>query len=68
MKIFAERLKKLRTTKDISITDLSKAIGVSSTTILRWETGNYNIKCENIIKLAIYFGVSADYLFGVDSV
>jgi len=67
MKIFAERIRKLRTEKGISVKALGKAIGVSGATIIRWETGNYDTTSKNIVKLAIYFGVSANYLLGKDS-
>jgi len=62
---FAQRLKNLRTEKGISILCLSKAIGVSSATIIRWESCNCNTAGENIAKLAIFFSVSADYLLGL---
>ncbi|MCL2375501.1 MAG: helix-turn-helix domain-containing protein [Firmicutes bacterium] len=65
MKIFAERLKKLRIEKNISAMALSKVIGVSGATIIRWETHKCNTTGKNFAKLAKFFGVSTDYLFGL---
>ncbi|MCL2375604.1 MAG: helix-turn-helix domain-containing protein [Firmicutes bacterium] len=67
MKIFAERLKQLRTEKGISTKTLSEAIGVSDSTITRCEKNQQNIKKAATIlkKLAKYFEVPTDYLLGL---
>lgn len=44
--------------------EVGAAIGVSRETIKHWENGTRNIKADDIIKLADYFHVSADYLLG----
>ena len=66
MKIFAERLKDLRMGKGLSCEKLGKAIGTSGASISRWENCEYSITAEFIIKLAKYFGVSSDYLLGLE--
>lgn len=66
MEIFAERLKELRTEKGLSIMKLSKMIGVSDASICHWEN------CQNIPnilelkKIAQFFGVTSDYMLGLD--
>lgn len=45
---------------------LGKAINVSDATVCRWENGVSDIKGDQIVLLANYFGVSTDYLLGVE--
>jgi len=66
MKIFAERLKELRKDKNVSILKLAKELGVSDTTVGRWEKGSIIPTIDNLKNIAIYFGVSADYLIGLE--
>ena len=65
IEIFSERLKELRKERNISAKQLSKAINVSDAAIIRWENKQRIPSMENIYKIAIYFGVSADYLLGL---
>lgn len=67
MRVFAERLKELRNEKNVSIMAVGKAIGVSDATVCRWENGVSDIKSDQIVLLAKYFGVSADYLLGLEN-
>lgn len=63
--VFSERLKELREEKELSKQQLAKAIGVSDVAISRWEN---NLRVPNIINLvsiAKFFDVSADYLIGL---
>ena len=66
MKLFIERLKDLRYKKKMSIEKLSTEMCISSTTIRKWENGKSIPQIKNIRKLAIYFGVTADYLLGLE--
>ena len=65
MKIFAERLKELRTERKLSTTALGNAINVSDTTVCRWENSQADAKGENLKALAKFFNVSADFLLGL---
>lgn len=61
---FAHRLKTLRREKDITQEALGYQMGVKRSTIANWEKG---IRCPSpmvLRKLAIYFNVSSDYLYG----
>lgn len=64
MKIFGERLKELRIEKNISQGTLAKILGVSSGIICLWETDRSEPTAPNILKIADYFDISADYLLG----
>lgn len=63
---FAERLKELRIEKGLSQNALSKLVGISNATISRWEDGLLDITSSNLIILAKFFGVSTDYLLGLE--
>ena len=62
---FAERLKELRTEKDVGQVELADKLGVSKAIISMWENGLREPKLSNLILLAEYFGVSIDYLAGL---
>ena len=66
MKIFSERLKELRKDKGLSTEALGKIIGVSDTAVCNWENNKHDVRGEQLIKLADYFGVSSDYLLGLE--
>ena len=66
MRKFSERLKELRTERKLSILALAKEIGVSDATICRWENGINDVTGDSLIVLAKFFGVSADYLLGLE--
>ncbi len=63
---FKQRLKELRTEKELSILELGKLIDVSDATICRWENGVHDIKGYELIKLAKVLEVSTDYLLGLE--
>lgn len=63
--VFGERLKQLRTEKGIGQDKLAKTLGLSNASISYWETGKQLPTIEAVYKLAVYFGVSADYLLGL---
>ncbi len=66
MKKFAERLKELRIEKELSQAQLAKATGLSHTSIVYWETEQRVPNANAIIILAGFFGVTTDYLLGVE--
>jgi transcriptional regulator with XRE-family HTH domain len=61
---FCDRLKELRSEKNISQQCLAKQIGVSQKAIDFWEKGINEPKATNIIKLSEFFNVTTDYLLG----
>ena len=60
-----ERLRELRTEHNISQMELSRATGLSQSSIARWELGKSEPTASAIIALAKYFKESADYLLGL---
>ena len=63
--ILAERLRLLRMEKNIGQNALAKELDVSNASISYWENGKQQPSAEAIYKLALYFGVSADYILGI---
>ena len=63
---FFERLKELRIEKGIGQVELARELNVSKGIISLWENGLREPKLSNLIALAKYFGVSLDYLAGLE--
>lgn len=66
LEVFAYRLNKLRTERNLSTRALGEAVGTSNATISRYETGQRDPDLLIVNKLANYFGVSLEYLCGED--
>ncbi len=66
MQRFNEKLRELRLEKGLSILSLGKEIGVSDATICRWENGQNDIKGKDLVKLALFFDVTTDFLLGLE--
>ena len=62
---FAVRLRELRNERGLSCMKLAEGIGVSDTSVIRWENGQADIKGEYLILVAKFFNVTTDYLLGV---
>lgn len=66
--IFPTQLRDLRREKGVSQDELSKILGVSKSTLGLWETGDTLPDARSLHDLAVYYGVSADYLLGESGV
>lgn len=62
MEVIANALKILRQQKGVSQAEVAKAIGITRTAYVKYETGVS--KPKKINELANYFEVSTDYLLG----
>ncbi|MGN8896922.1 helix-turn-helix domain-containing protein [Flavonifractor sp. HCP28S3_F3] len=60
------RLAELREDHDLSQAQMANILGVSQATYSRYETGRLDIPSQTLIALAQYYGVSVDYLLGLD--
>ncbi|MDD4251485.1 MAG: helix-turn-helix transcriptional regulator [Candidatus ainarchaeum sp.] len=56
----------LRSEKNISQKKLAEQIGIKQSTISKWERKNAVPNADNIVMLAKYFNVTADYLLGLE--
>ena len=65
--IFHERIKELRETKGISQMELAKNLNISQSAVAKWEKEKTEPTASAIIFISRYFGVSADYLLGLEN-
>lgn len=61
------RLKELRRKNGVSLKELGEAIGASESTISLYENQKREAPYSTFIKIADFFNVSIDYLFGIKS-
>ncbi len=59
------RLKDLREDKDMYQSDIAKIINISQTNYSKYELGKINIPIDALIKLAIFYNTSIDYILGL---
>ncbi|WP_433943660.1 helix-turn-helix transcriptional regulator [Paenibacillus sp. SN-8-1] len=64
MSEFKNKLKALRTERDLTISDIAKLLGVSERTVQYYEKGERQPTLEGLMKLADLYEVSTDYLLG----
>jgi len=62
---FSERLKDLRLEKELSYVKLAKETGISQNAFVHWEKERRVPNANAVITLAMYFGVTADYILGL---
>lgn len=61
-----ERLKELRIEKGKTLKEVSKEIGVSISAYSNYEQGIREPSYDILKKICMYYGVSADYLLGME--
>lgn len=59
------RLKDIREDNDVTQKTLSEYLNIKQNTYSQYETGQRQIPIEILIKLAIYFNTSTDYILGL---
>lgn len=62
---YYQRLKDLREDKDQSQEQIAKLLDTSQQQYSRWERGAQEIPFHHVIKLAIHYKVSIDYIAGL---
>ena len=65
-KMVAERIKRLREQKNMTQSELAKQLGITRSSVNAWEMGISVPSTQYIVELSSLFGVSADYLLGID--
>lgn len=66
MESFGDILKRLRQEKQIGQIELAKQIGVGKSIISLWELNTCEPTLSKLIALSKFFGVSIDYLAGLE--
>ena len=62
----ADRLKEIRAELKLSQEKFGKILSVSQDTVSLWETGKSLPSVETVIELCERYGVSADYVLGLE--
>lgn len=57
-------IKKIREQNKISQAELAEKIGINNSVLSRIESGDRQLRDDELIKIADFFNVSADYLLG----
>jgi transcriptional regulator with XRE-family HTH domain len=61
-----EKLRDLRDERKLTLADLDKATGIPQTTLHRFETDkDARVGYQDLVTLIEFYGVSADYIFGL---
>ena len=62
------RIRDLREDNDLSQTQLAQILSMSQTGYSKYETGENDIPTQILIKLALYYNTSTDYLLGLTDI
>ena len=63
---FSKRLKELRLENHFTQREIAEKLGVAQVSYLHWEQGKTEPSIDNICKLCEIFGVTSDYLLGIE--
>ena len=63
---FGNRILELRTKLKLSQTEFGKKVGFSAQTISKYERGEKNPQIENVVKIALAYDVSLDWLCDIE--
>ena len=62
------RIRDLREDNDLSQKQLAQILGMSQTGYSKYETGENDTPTQILIKLALYYNTSVDYLLGLTDI
>lgn len=63
---YKERIKELRLERKLSQMQLAKKLDVSQSAVAKWELGKTEPTASSIVKMAKFFGETADYILGLE--
>ena len=66
--MLCKRIHDLRSALGWSQVELARALNVSKQTVSNWENDNIQPSIDMLVRLAQVFGVTTDYLLGMDNV
>lgn len=67
MNKFKDNLRELRTEKNLTQKQLANELGVLERTVSYWENGSRECDFDTLILIAKFFGVTIDYLLGLEN-
>ena len=66
--MLGERIHELRLACGWNQVELAKRLNVAKQTVSNWENDNIQPSIEMLVKISKIFGVSTDYLLGIDDI
>ena len=66
MNAFISRFNTLLANSEKNQTEICKDLGIRKQKLSKWKTGYTEPNLDDIVALALYFDVSADYLLGLE--
>lgn len=66
--MLGQRILEMRTNLGWSQMELAKRLGVAKQTVSNWENDNIQPSIEMLVRLSRLFGVTTDYLLGLDNI
>lgn len=64
--MYGQRIRELRTERNLSQAELAKVLGTTQRTVSKYETEVLDLNTSMIVCLCRFFEVSADYLLGIN--
>ena len=64
--MIADKIKTLRENSGLTQTELAKRIGITRSGVNAWEMGISAPSTQYVVELALFFGVSTDYLLDLN--
>lgn len=65
--MIADKIKALREARGLTQASLAKKLGITRSGVNAWEMGLTVPSTQSIVELALIFGVSTDYLLGLNN-
>ena len=65
MKNYNDRIRELREDNDLAQTQVAKMLGIDQRVYSNYELGYSALPIEHLIKLCLFYKVSADYILGI---
>lgn len=62
---YAQRLKEIREDNDLFQKDIAKILNTSQSYYAQYENGKRPLPIEHLIKLCIFYNISADYILNI---
>ena len=66
MEIYVKRIRDLREDNDKTQQEIADVLGTSQTMYARYERGANELPIRHLTQLCRYYGVSADYILGIE--
>lgn len=66
--VFATRLRELMTAREVTMTALANALGISRQAVSQYQDGSTQPNMQKLIEIAKYFNVSTDWLLGLTDI